>query len=91
MMDAPTLHVNDLHTSLWQGTIDLGDGETLSITITHEGIIMDHDAGHPHGTESVGMTFDEWTDWMYSDSSQPPRLEENLRQEMEGQSSIFDF
>ena len=38
MMDAPTLHVNDLHTSLWQGTIDLGDGETLSITITHEGI-----------------------------------------------------
>ena len=41
---------------------------------------MDHDAGHPHGTESVGMTFDEWTDWMYSDSSQPPRLEENLRQ-----------
>ena len=37
-MDAPVLHVHDLHTSLWQGTIDLGDGEPLSITITHEGI-----------------------------------------------------
>ncbi len=88
MMDAPTLHVNDLHTSLWQGTVDLGDGETLTVTITYEGIIMDHDVGHPHGPETVGMTFEEWTEWMHSGS---PESEENLKQEMEGQSSIFDF
>lgn len=49
-------------------TIDLGNGETLQIVVTHEGIIMDHFAGDGTGFEdsfsTVGMTFDEWTEWM---------------------------
>ena len=46
--------------------IDIGDGRTMTITITGEGIIMDvygckADIHQPHlGT--VGMTFDEWAD-----------------------------
>lgn len=48
--------------------IDLGNGESLQIIVTHEGIIMDH-YGDPKIREmdlisTVGMTFDEWTEWM---------------------------
>ena len=48
--------------------IDLGNGELLQIIITHEGIIMDH-YSDPKIEDSllistVGMTFDEWTEWM---------------------------
>ena len=49
-------------------SIDLGNGETLQIVVTHEGIIMDHFVGDGSGFEdslsTVGMTFDEWTEWM---------------------------
>jgi hypothetical protein len=62
-LHAPTLQVNDSNLDLWRGTIDLGGGETLSIAITYEGIIMDHyTEGEVTGT--AGMTFDEWADWM---------------------------
>lgn len=50
-------------------SIDLGNGETLQIAITHEGIIMDHFDGDEASVEpvsTVGMTFDEWTEWMAS-------------------------
>ena len=67
MIDRRYLHVHDpdRHPDLWRGDIDLGDGETLNITITHEGIIMDHYVGEiAEVVSTVGMTFDEWTDWM---------------------------
>ncbi|MEL0039127.1 MAG: hypothetical protein VW799_08540 [Halieaceae bacterium] len=62
-LHSPTLQVNDSSIDLWRGTIDLGDGETLNIAITYEGIIMDHYTGE-EVTGMAGMTFDEWADWM---------------------------
>ena len=65
MMDKRYLNVHTNHDDLWRGDIDLGDGETLNITITQEGIIMDHYVGEiSEVVSTVGMTFDEWTDWM---------------------------
>ncbi len=42
--------------------VETEDG-TLNITITGEGIIMDH---YKDGevSSTVGMTFDEWVEWM---------------------------
>ena len=56
---------------MWRGNIDLGNGETLSIAVTHEGIILDHFSGEGEDwfsdpVSTVGMTFDEWTEWMAS-------------------------
>jgi len=48
--------------------IDIGDGRTLTVNITGEGIIMDvygskADTHQPHlGT--AGMMFDEWAEWI---------------------------
>ena len=49
--------------------IDLGDGRLMTITITHEGIIMDvYLRGFTPETDTlegtVGMMFDEWADWV---------------------------
>ena len=57
--------------NMWRGNIDLGNGETLSIVVTHEGIILDHFSGEGEDwfsdpVSTVGMTFDEWTEWMAS-------------------------
>lgn len=48
--------------------VDLGNGELLQIIVTHEGIIMDHYSDpkieDSYLISTVGMTFDEWTEWM---------------------------
>ena len=43
--------------------ITLADDTELQIVVTEEGIIMDHFIGNDE-VSTVGMTFDEWTDWM---------------------------
>ena len=43
--------------------VNLGEGETLNITITSEGIIMDH-YKNDDVSSTVGMMFDEWIEWM---------------------------
>jgi hypothetical protein len=49
---------------------DIGDGRTLTIQITGEGIIMDvYEPGFRNIDEdkhigTVGMMFDEWADWI---------------------------
>ena len=96
-LHSPTLQVNEDHYDLWRGNVALGDGETLNITITHEGIIMDHFIGETGEVSStVGMTFDEWTDWMRwsrvgaeTDAIRSV-ISENFRQELEGQLSLTE-
>jgi len=59
--------------------VALGDGRSLTFSITAEGIIMDAWGPHTAGTEAwtdnetgidashlgtVGMMFDEWADWV---------------------------
>jgi hypothetical protein len=96
-LHSPTLQVNEDHYDLWRGNVDLGDGETLNITITHEGIIMDHFIGETGEVSStVGMTFDEWTDWMRWDAVNAESdairsiISENFNQELEGQLSLTE-
>jgi len=102
-MDAPTLNVHNsvdnifANGDLWRGDIDLGEGETLNITITHEGIIMDHYIGETGEVSStVGMTFDEWTEWMRWSRVEAEaeairtHISENFNQELEGQLSLTD-
>jgi len=53
--------------------IDIGDGRTLTISITGEGLIMDvYEPGFRNIDEdkhigTVGMMFDEWADWIVTD------------------------
>ena len=59
--------------------VDLGDGRSLTFSITAEGIIVDVWGPHTAGAEAwtdnetgidvshlgtVGMMFDEWADWV---------------------------
>jgi hypothetical protein len=96
-LHAPTLQVSDDHYDLWRGHVDLGDGEILNVTITHEGIIMDHYIGETGEVSStVGMTFDEWTEWMRwsrvgaeTDAIRSV-ISENFKQELEGQLSLTE-
>jgi hypothetical protein len=58
--------------------IDLEDGCTLTVNVGAEGIIMDVYAPHPNAGRpqedleedvnigTVGMTFDEWSEWITS-------------------------
>ncbi len=66
--------------STGEAVVGLGDGRTLMVNVTVEGIIMDvysprregHalNVYHDHlGT--VGMTFDEWADWIAGDGGSP--------------------
>ena len=59
--------------------VDLGDGRSLTFSITAEGIIVDVWGPHTAGTENetginashlgtVGMMFDEWADWVMSEA-----------------------
>ena len=103
MMDVPTLNVHNsvdntfANGDLWRGDIDLGEGETLNIIITSEGIIMDHYIGETGEVSStVGMTFDEWTEWMRWSRAEAEaeairtHISENFNQELEGQLSLTD-
>ena len=61
--------------------IDLGDGRKMTINITGESIVMDVYERQPEGGDydllntsdedvhvgAVGMTFDEWADWVVGD------------------------
>jgi hypothetical protein len=91
------LNVHTNHGDLWRGDIDLGDGVTLNVTITQEGIIMDHYVGEiGEVVSTVGMTFDEWLDWMRWDRVNSEAdairsyISENFNQELEGQLSLTD-
>ena len=96
-LHSPTLQVSDDHYDLWRGHVDLGDGEILNVTITHEGIIMDHFIGETGEVSStVGMTFDEWTEWMRwsrvgaETDAIRSIISENFKQELEGQLSLTE-
>ena len=53
------------HGDLWRGQVNLGEGDTLSIVITHEGIILDHlHSQTGEASSTVAMTFDEWLDFV---------------------------
>ena len=97
MMEKRYLNVHTDHGDLWRGAIDLGEGETLNITITQEGIIMDHYIGETgEVSSSVGMMFDEWTEWMRWSRVEAEaeairtHISENFNQEVEGQLSLTD-
>lgn len=60
-MEKHYLNIHTDHGDLWRGAIDLGEDETLNITITQEGIIMDHYIGETgEVSSSVGMMFNDW-------------------------------
>lgn len=57
----------DAGTSTYSVT-DFGDNRSMTVHITPEGIILDlyhvDEDGNDTLRESVGMTYDEWADWM---------------------------
>lgn len=96
-MEKRYLNVHTDHGDLWRGAVDLGEGEILNITVTQEGIIMDHYIGETgEVSSSVGMMFDEWTEWMRRSRAEAEAeairayISENFNQELEGQLSLTD-
>ena len=54
--------------------VDLGDSRHLLVNVTGEGVIMDVFARRPEYADqdehlgTVGMTFEEWADWIGADT-----------------------